>query len=80
MDQIVAQVRQITDMNFQIATASEQQSSVSEQMSANLEQVKELIQGSVTVVDELSITAKQIAEHGDSLGAMAKTFRIEEAS
>lgn len=80
LDQIVAQVRQITDMNFQIATASEQQSSVSEQMSANLEQVKELIQGSVTVVDELSITAKQIAEHGDSLGAMAKTFRIEEAS
>lgn len=36
LDGIVAQVTQINDMNFQIATASGQQSSVAEEMSQNL--------------------------------------------
>ncbi|MFM2483210.1 methyl-accepting chemotaxis protein [Celerinatantimonas sp. YJH-8] len=74
---IVEQVKHIADMNFQIASASEQQSSVSEQMSENLVQVKELIQGSVTVMDELSETAQIIEKHGQQLDQMAKAFRVE---
>ncbi|MCA2417129.1 methyl-accepting chemotaxis protein, partial [Vibrio chemaguriensis] len=53
LDGIVAQVTQINDMNFQIATASGQQSSVAEEMSQNLTNVRELVEASVVVVTEL---------------------------
>ncbi len=43
LDGIVSQVNQINDMNFQIATAAGQQSSVAEEMSVNLTNVRELV-------------------------------------
>lgn len=60
LDGIVAQVTQINDMNFQIATASGQQSSVAEEMSQNLTNVRELVEASVVVVTELLETSEMI--------------------
>lgn len=77
LEQIVNQVKNIADMNYQIATASEQQSTVTEQMDENLNQVKELIQGGVTVIDELVDTAKMIEEHGNQLHTISQKFRFE---
>ncbi|MFM2486522.1 methyl-accepting chemotaxis protein [Celerinatantimonas yamalensis] len=78
LEQIVTQVQKITDMNSQIATASEQQSAVALQMDQNLIQVKELIQGSVTVIDELAETAQMIEHQGRELGQLALAFRISQ--
>lgn len=77
LNQIVQQVSQITQMNTLIATASEQQREVTREMDENLIQVKELIQASVTVIDELSETSQILANHGQALGQMACEFRLE---
>ncbi|CAG9000151.1 MAG: hypothetical protein CENE_02141 [Candidatus Celerinatantimonas neptuna] len=80
LEQIVNQVKNIADMNYQIATASEQQSTVTEQMNENLTQVKELIQGGVTVIDELVETAQLIEKHGSQLHKISQEFSFEDES
>ena len=62
LDGIVSQVNQINDMNFQIATAAGQQSSVAEEMSVNLTNVRELVEASVVVVGEL---LRDVSAHGN---------------
>ncbi|MBD6956858.1 methyl-accepting chemotaxis protein [Vibrio parahaemolyticus] len=65
LDGIVAQVTQINDMNFQIATASGQQSSVAEEMSQNLTNVRELVEASVVVVTELLETSEMMQSNAE---------------
>ncbi len=76
LDGIVAQVQQINDMNFQIATASSQQSSVAEEMNQNLTNVRELVEGSVTVVTELLETAEMMQENAQQLDSKMTEFRV----
>lgn len=68
LDGIVAQVTQINDMNFQIATASGQQSSVAEEMSQNLTNVRELVEASVVVVTELLETSEMMQSNAEEIG------------
>lgn len=65
LDGIVGQVTQINDMNFQIATASGQQSSVAEEMSQNLTNVRELVEASVVVVTELLETSEMMQSNAE---------------
>jgi methyl-accepting chemotaxis protein len=75
LDKIVSMVQQIAQMNYQIATAAEEQTSVSGEMNENLEQIKELIEGSVGVLEELSETAGIIRSHGDNLIEINQTLK-----
>lgn len=76
LDGIVEQVKQINDMNFQIATAAGQQSSVSEEMSQNLTNVRELVEASVTVVTELLETSEIMQQNAAELDKKITSFKV----
>ncbi|MFV8408880.1 methyl-accepting chemotaxis protein [Vibrio owensii] len=76
LDGIVGQVTQINDMNFQIATASGQQSSVAEEMSQNLTNVRELVEASVVVVSELLDTSEMMQNNAEELDKKIKSFEV----
>ncbi|MGD8115908.1 methyl-accepting chemotaxis protein [Vibrio sp. TRT 29B02] len=76
LDGIVSQVNQINDMNFQIATAAGQQSSVAEEMSQNLTNVRELVQASVTVVSELLETSEIMQQNAEELDKKITSFKV----
>ncbi|MCW8330352.1 methyl-accepting chemotaxis protein [Photobacterium sp. SDRW27] len=76
LDKIVVQVQRINDMNFQIASAAEQQSSVADEMNQNLTNVRELVEASVLVVTELSETSDTMQNHATELEGKIQAFRI----
>ncbi len=76
LDGIVLQVTQINDMNFQVATASGQQSSVAEEMSQNLTNVRELVEASVIVVSELLETSETMQNNAEELDKKIKSFSV----
>ncbi|MDF2153284.1 methyl-accepting chemotaxis protein [Vibrio sp. CAU 1672] len=76
LDGIVGQVNQINDMNFQIATAAGQQSSVAEEMSQNLTNVRELVEASVVVVTELLETSEMMQNNAAELDQKIKSFQV----
>ncbi|MEZ9061772.1 MULTISPECIES: methyl-accepting chemotaxis protein [unclassified Vibrio] len=76
LDGIVSQVNQINDMNFQIATAAGQQSSVAEEMSINLTNVRELVEASVVVVGELLETSQLMESNAQELDGKIKQFKV----
>jgi len=76
LDGIVGQVNQINDMNFQIATAAGQQSSVAEEMNQNLTNVRELVEASVTVVSELLETSELMQQNAEELDQKITSFKV----
>lgn len=76
LDGIVQQVHQINDMNFQIATAAGQQSSVAEEMNQNLTNVRELVEASVTVVGELLETSEIMQNNAEELDRKITVFKV----
>lgn len=76
LDGIVDQVNQINDMNFQIATAAGQQSSVAEEMNQNLTNVRELVEASVVVVSELLETSEMMQNNAEELDGKIKSFKV----
>ncbi|TCN77532.1 methyl-accepting chemotaxis protein [Vibrio crassostreae] len=76
LDGIVSQVNQINDMNFQIATAAGQQSSVAEEMNVNLTNVRELVEASVVVVGELLETSQLMESNAQELDGKIKQFKV----
>jgi methyl-accepting chemotaxis protein len=76
LDGIVSQVHQINDMNFQIATAAGQQSSVAEEMNQNLTNVRELVEASVVVVTELLETSEIMQGNAEELDGKIQSFKV----
>ncbi|KGY13742.1 chemotaxis protein [Vibrio tubiashii] len=76
LDGIVGQVHQINDMNFQIATAAGEQSSVAEEMNQNLTNVRELVEASVTVVSELLETSEIMQQNAEELDQKITSFKV----
>lgn len=64
---IVEKVHHISDMNYQIASAAEEQTVVAGDINQNLEQVKEVVEGSVTVLKEVTEMAETIGQHVEKL-------------
>ena len=73
---IVEQVTTINDMNFQIATAAGQQSSVADEMNQNLTNVRELVEASVVVVSELLETSEEMQRNAEELDGKIQSFKI----
>ncbi|MGE6194670.1 methyl-accepting chemotaxis protein [Aeromonas media] len=73
---IVQRVQGVADMNRQIATASEQQSSVAEEMNTNLEQVKQVVEGSVVVLRELREASELVEHHSQTLDSHIQAFKL----
>lgn len=76
LDGIVVQVSEINDMNFHIATAAEQQSSVADEMNQNLTNVRELVEGSVTVISELTETSEIMQGNAEELDQKIRAFNV----
>ncbi len=74
---IVSQVNQINDMNFQIASAAGQQSSVAEEMNQNLTNVRELVEASVHVVGELLETSQTMQGNAEALDKKITSFKVD---
>lgn len=64
---IVEKVHHISDMNGQIASAAAEQTTVAAEINENLDQVKEVVEGSVTVLKEVTEMADTISEHAKVL-------------
>ncbi len=76
LDTIVQRVQGVADMNRQIDAASEQQSSVAEEMNANLEQVKQVVEGSVVVLRELKDASELVEHHSQTLDSHIQAFKL----
>ncbi|MGL5006117.1 MAG: methyl-accepting chemotaxis protein [Plesiomonas sp.] len=74
---IEASVLSISEMNFEIASSAQQQSTVAQEMSKNLSNVRELILGAVTVMTELTETADAMQSHAEKLQAEIGEFRFK---
>jgi methyl-accepting chemotaxis protein len=64
---IVEKIEHISNMNYQIATSAEEQTIVAGDINDNLEQVKEVVEGSVTVLHEVTEMAETISAHAKTL-------------
>lgn len=73
---IVEQVSNINDMNFQIASAADQQRNSTEDMDKNLSNVRELVEASVLVVTELLETSEIMQTNAEELDEKLKLFEI----
>ncbi|WP_421210103.1 methyl-accepting chemotaxis protein [Aeromonas sp. 602396] len=73
---IVQRVQGVADMNRHIAAASEQQSSVAEEMRGNLEQVKQIAEGSVVVLRELQEASELVEQHSKELDSQIHSFKL----
>ncbi|MGL6147067.1 MAG: methyl-accepting chemotaxis protein [Plesiomonas sp.] len=76
---IESSVLSISEMNFEIASAAQQQSAVAQEMSKNLSNVRELISGSVTVMTELTETADAMQQQAEKLQSEIGEFRFKHA-
>lgn len=59
---IVEKISHISDMNYQIASAAEEQTTVAADINKNLDEVKEVVDGSVTVFKEVTEMAQMISK------------------
>lgn len=66
---IVEKIHHISDMNYQIASAADEQTTVAGNINENLELVKEVVEGSVTVLQEVTEMADTISGHAKALSA-----------
>ena len=73
---IVERVLGVADMNRHIATASEQQIAVAEEMRGNLEQVKQIAEGSVVVFRELQEASELVEQHSRELDSQIQSFKL----
>jgi len=70
---IVEKVHHISDMNYQIASAAEEQTTVAGDINKNLDEVKEIVEGSVTVLKEVTEMVEMISKHAQSLSKAANS-------
>jgi methyl-accepting chemotaxis protein len=73
---IVDQIKQINDMNYQIADASGEQTNVAQEMDSNLNNVRELVEASVTVVTELLETSEIMQSNAEELDKKISSFKV----
>jgi methyl-accepting chemotaxis protein len=73
---ITASIVSINDMNCQIATAAEQQSSVAEEINRNVVNVQELTHQSSASTAQVSTTSHELARLGEGLTGQIRQFKI----
>jgi methyl-accepting chemotaxis protein len=73
---ITSSIVSINDMNCQIATAAEQQSSVAEEINRNVVNVQELTVQSSASTSQVSTTSHELAKLGEGLTSQIRQFKI----
>ncbi|KAF1051069.1 MAG: Methyl-accepting chemotaxis protein McpQ [Stenotrophomonas maltophilia] len=73
---IARSVAQIQDMNLQIASAAEEQSSVAEQINRSVTQVREIAEQSATAAEQTASSSQELARLGGLLQGQVGRFRL----
>jgi methyl-accepting chemotaxis protein len=73
---ITSSIVSINDMNCQIATAAEQQSSVAEEINRNVVNVQNLTVESSASTSQVSTTSHELAKLGEGLTSQIRQFKI----
>ncbi|PSW05773.1 methyl-accepting chemotaxis protein [Photobacterium lipolyticum] len=76
LEQISAQVMTILDMNTQVATATEQQSSVANEININMDTVDSSVKVGLTASRELERSSQKLAELAQTLDRHVGSFKI----
>ncbi|WED23623.1 methyl-accepting chemotaxis protein [Vibrio sp. JC009] len=69
-------IRVINDMNMQIASASEQQSSVAEEINMNVTNVKQIAENNAVASNQTRNSSAEIADLAEELNQLVKQFQI----
>ena len=76
LESITQSVATINDMNSQIATAAEQQTSVAEEISLNVQQIADIAENSAQSADTLAATAQDMSVQEDKLSNLVSRFKV----
>lgn len=67
LSDIVEKVNHISDMNYQIASAAKEQATVADEINNGIEQVKEVVEGSVVVLREVTEMMEEVSGYSNAL-------------
>ncbi|MDO6582269.1 methyl-accepting chemotaxis protein [Photobacterium sp. 2_MG-2023] len=76
LDEISGQVVAILDMNTQVATATEQQSSVANEINLNMDTVNQAVQAGLDASMELEKTSQDLAGLAEKLDRLVGAFKL----
>jgi len=76
MSKISSQMNQINDMNIQVATAAEEQSSTSEEISRNINRISILSENVMAQVDSVASESSNLSNLSDSLQHSVDKFQV----
>jgi methyl-accepting chemotaxis protein len=76
LDDITAAIGAITDLNAQIATASEQQSAVAEEINRNINNISTISQTTKDCSDKTESAAQDLARYAADMKRLAGKFRV----
>ncbi|WDZ96826.1 methyl-accepting chemotaxis protein [Herbaspirillum sp. WKF16] len=77
MDQVVASVRQVTDIVAEISASSREQSEGIEQINQAVLQMDQVTQQNAALVEEAAAAAQSLQDQADSLQQIVSIFRID---
>jgi len=76
LEQINSHIGQISDQNIQVATATEEQSSVVEDINRNIVDINELTVGTTHIADQLSQASSDLQALSTQLDGLVGRFRL----
>lgn len=76
LEQITAHIGQISDMNIQVATATEEQSLVVNDMSKNVEEINQLTTETSEIADELTASSTNLQKLSVQLDKLVTQFKL----
>lgn len=76
LGEIGSKVTSISDMNFQIASATEEQQRTSAAINQNVEGIKDAAESSVSISDEMAVATTSLGDVTSKLQSVANQFRV----
>ncbi|MGQ4866869.1 methyl-accepting chemotaxis protein [Aeromonas caviae] len=76
LDQIIGHITQISDMNIQVATATEEQSSVVGELNRNVEDINQLTMETADIAHHLTESSRNLQHLSGELDKLVGNFRL----
>ena len=76
LDQITGHITQISDMNIQVATATEEQSSVVGEINRNVEDINQLTTETADIAHQLTASSRSLQQLSGELDKLVGNFRL----
>ena len=76
LGRIARHIEQLNDMNIQIATATEEQSSVVGEINRNVDEINNLTLASAAIAEELTSTSRTLRELSHQLDSLLGQFQL----